>query len=235
MNRFLPLFASSLGWLLCAGSAARADMTPTQTAQWSYNFSPTMKNNQVLATDGLSGVNFTNEPTTHEPGNTSTQIVASNLKVFSNSASPVGFGSGGGYSFALTLTDPSGATANYVFNNTLSGTMSAHSSTVTSQLSGFSGTVTVNGKTTSFTGPNAPTITLGNSNYQVSMTSFTGPSAPDAHNSGAIGGFVTVTPGNIVPATVPEPSSLVLCGLGLSFAGLAIWRKRRQSLAAVLA
>jgi hypothetical protein len=33
----------------------------------------------------------------------------------------------------------------------------------------------------------------------------------------------------------PEPSSLVLSSLGLMFAGAASWRKRRRSLAALLA
>jgi hypothetical protein len=235
MNRFLPLFACSLGWLLCAGPIARADMTPAPNAQWSYNFSPHMKNNQVLATDGLSGVNFTNEPTKNATG--TSDVVVSNLKVFSNSASPVGFGSGGGYSVGLTLTDSaSGATASYLFNNTLGGNLSATSANVTTSIPHFSGTVTANGKTISFSGMTAPTVALGNFNYEVTMTTFVPPSPPNASNAGSIGAHVSVTTGIIVPATVPEPPALVLSGLGLALAGLAaVRRKRRPSLAAVLA
>jgi hypothetical protein len=235
MNRFVALFACSLGWLLCAGATARADPTPAPNAQWSYNFSPQMKSNQVLGTDGLSGVNFTNEPTKSATG--TSDVVVSNLKVFSNSTSAVGFGSGGAYSVGLTLTDSaSGATASYVFNNTLGGTLSGTSANVTTSIPKFSGTVTANGKTIAFTGPTAPTIALGGFNYEVAMTTFVPPSPPNASNAGSLGAHITVTNGIIVPATVPEPPAVVLCGLGLALAGLAAWRtKRRQSLAAALA
>jgi hypothetical protein len=232
MKRFLPLFASSLGWLLCAGPLAHADMTPAPNPQWSYNFTPNMKNNQVLATDGLSGVNFTNEPTKNATG--SSDVVVSNLKVFSNSANAVGFGSGGAYSVGLTVTDSaSGASAQYTFNNTLGGSLSATSANVTTSMAKFSGTVTVNGQSISFTGPNAPIVALGKYNYQVSMTTFVAPSPPTASNAGSIGAHITVTNGTIITNTVPEPSAAVLCGLGLSLAGLAGWRKRRQALIAL--
>jgi hypothetical protein len=234
MKRFLPLFASALGWLLCAGPHAHADPTPAPNAAWTYNFTPTMKNNQVLATDSLSGVSFTNEPTKSAAG--TSDIVVSNLKVFSTATSAVGFGSGGAYGFSLVVTDTaSGNSASYTFNNTLGGTVSGTNANVTTSLPLFHGSVTMNGKTASFIGPNAPPVTLGGNSYQVTIAAYTPPGPPNASNAGSLAAHVIVTNGTIVTATVPEPSALVLSGLGLSLAGLATWRKRRRSLAAVLA
>jgi hypothetical protein len=235
MKRFLPLFASTLGWLLFAGSHAHADPTPAPNAAWTYNFSPQMVNNQVLASDTLSGVNFTNEPTKSATG--SSDVVVTNLKVFSNSPSPIGFGTGGKYATNLVITDSaSGASAAYTFSGQLGGSLSGTSANVTNSILG--GTVTVNGKTVAFTGSTAPIISLGGFNYEVALppTSYTPPSPPNASNAGSIGAHVTVTTGTVVPTTVPEPSTLLLSGLGLSFVGIATWRKRRQaSLAATMA
>jgi hypothetical protein len=234
MKRFLPLFACTLGGLVCAGSPAHADPTPAPNAQWSYNFSPQLTNNQVLVAGGLSGVNFTNEPTKTAQG--SSDVVVTNLKAFSNSTSQIGFGSGGNYSIGLVLTDAaSGSSANFVFNGKLGGNLSGTNANVTNTFLG--GSVTMNGQTANFTGTSAPTISLGGFNYAVALTGYVPPGPPNASNAGSMSAHVIVTNGStIIPATVaPEPSALVLSGLGLSFAGLTAWRKRRRSLAAALA
>jgi hypothetical protein len=235
MNRFLPLFACALGGLVSATTAAHADPTPAPNAQWSYNFTPQMTNNQALASDGLSGVNFTNEPTKTAQG--SSDVVVSNLKAFSNSTSQVGFGSGGNYTIGLVLTDAaSGATANFSFHGKLGGNLSGTNANVTNPIAGITGSVTINGSTVNFTGPMAPTIALGNFNYAVALTGYTPPGPPNASNAGSISAHVNVTNGSVTTATVsPEPSTLVLAGLGLSVAGLVACRQRRRNLAAALA
>src|SRR5262245_42621629 len=88
----LPLIA-----LLAAGTQARADLI-----WWGYNWerSPAA----VLA--GTGGVSFTNEPLKAAVG--SSDIVATNLKVFSTAAATapdVLSGSTGMYTLTLTITD----------------------------------------------------------------------------------------------------------------------------------
>jgi hypothetical protein len=46
-------------------------------------------------------------------------------------------------------------------------------------------------------------------------------------NLGSISAHVNVS--SVTPASVPEPSTMLLSGLGLSFLGGAAWRKRRQA------
>ena len=69
-------------------------------------------------------------------------------------------------------------------------------------------------------------IILGNNVYDVSNVSYTPPGPPATDNSGSIAATVNVRPLNIQKA--PEPSTMVLSVVGLSFLGLSSWRKRRQ-------
>jgi hypothetical protein len=55
---------------------------------------------------------------------------------------------------------------------------------------------------------------------------YTPPGPPGSDNSGSISATVTVRPVNIQKS--PEPSTMVLSVVGLSFLGLSSWRKRRQ-------
>jgi hypothetical protein len=233
MKRFLPLFACALGGLVSAGSVAHADPSPAPNAQWKYNFSPPTGGTQVLATDGASGISLTDEPWKNAQG--SSDVVVTNIKAFSLATSQVGFGSGGNYAIGLALTDAaSGANAALVFNGKFGGTLSGTNANVTNTFLG--GTVTINGSTIHFTGTNVPTFALGNYNYNVSLTGYVPPGPPNASNAGSMSAHINVTNGNVTTATVsPEPSALVLSGLGLSFAGLVTWRKRRRSLATTLA
>ncbi len=89
--------------------------------------------------------------------------------------------------------------------------------------------------TISFTGADAPTISLGNFDYTVAMDSYTHPGPPSENLTGSLGGTVTVTTLTTSVVGSPEPSALLLSAVGLSFAGVASWRKRRQRLAANLA
>ncbi len=242
MKRFLPLIASALGWLACGGHA-HADPTPAPNATWSYNFSPvlpTVANPagagtnplSVLASDDKSGVSIVNQAQANATG--PSDVVATTISGFSGSSSNVGFGSGGNYAFQLVLTDgQSGATATYTFQGQFGGTLSATNSNITNTITG--GTVTTANGTVSFSGDAAPPVALGNYDYSVTMNSYTPPGPPSENLTGSIGGFVNVTTLGTASSTTPEPSALLLSGVGLSFAGVVSWRKRRQRLAANLA
>jgi len=78
------------------------------------------------------------------------------------------------------------------------------------------------------------TFDIGSYTFTVELQAYTPPGPPshasaDHDVAGSISAHVTVTtlsPGQI---DSPEPGTLVLSCLGLSFAGGAAWRKRRQA------
>ncbi len=248
MRRLFVSAAALLTLLFLTGTRASAGPMDPTTVQWSYNFtpgnfvsastpgavqvSPGIWVNQVSAiaadSPGTGGISFTNEPQKDVTGNS--DIVASNLKVFSSAdpTSPDHLTTNGAYSFALVLTDKaSGQVAQLTFTGKLSGTFSAGNSNVGNQFTGP--TVTVNGQPVV-----GQTVTLGQWTYTVTFPSnyYSPPGPPLASNSGSISAHVSITPAGIHPATVPEPSTLVLSGLGLALVGASRWRKRRQALAA---
>jgi hypothetical protein len=211
MKRSLPLFASAL--LFFAGTSVRAD-----PIAWTYNWTPSVSS---LSADspGTGGVSFTNEPTKNAINNS--DIVVTNLKDFSTatSANPDAFTKGGAYSFTLVLTDSaSGEHATLTFTGKLSGNFSANNSNITNL----------------FTGQTSQTVTLGKYDYTVSTVAYTPPGPPSASNSGSISAHVNVQPhgGPVSGGTTPEPSTMVLSVLGLSFAGAARWRQRRRAASA---
>ena len=249
MRRLLAPAAALLTLLFLSGTRASADPISTTTVQWSYNFtpgtfvsastpgavqvSPGVWVNQVnaVAADapGTGGVSFTNEPAKAVTG--SSDIVASNLRAFSSAdpTTPDKLSTNGAYSFALVLTDKaSGQSAQLTFTGKLGGTFSAGNSNVTNQFTGQ--TVMVNGQPVV-----GQTVTLGKYNYTITFPSnyYSPPGPPLASNAGSISAHVSITPAVPVVGSVPEPSTLVLSGLGLALTGLAGWRKkRRQALAA---
>jgi len=77
------------------------------------------------------------------------------------------------------------------------------------------------------------TTTIQGNTYYVQLAGWTAPGSPTANQPGSIASYITVVPsGTGSIAGVPEPSTLVLSWLGLSFLGAAGWRKRRQVLPA---
>ncbi len=217
MKRFLkaPLIAVAL--LLGLGASARATLISPDHVQWTYDFSATAP---AVTADGnpSAGVTFTNEQPKAAVGNS--DIVATNLRVFSTApgSSPDAItGSNGNYKISLVLTnttDPGAPSKAFTFTGTLKGTFSAENANV--------------GNT--FGPGSTQTVQLGNYNFQVSLTSYTPPGPPDQSNAGSISAHVTVTAvdgGNPHPADVPEPSTMLLAGLGLTVLGAARWRKRR--------
>ena len=76
------------------------------------------------------------------------------------------------------------------------------------------------------TGIQQITKVLGTNEYTVKFVSYTPPGPPDSGNKGSIAYHVTVR--NLDIQKAPEPSTMLLAGLGASFLGLGAWRKRRQ-------
>ncbi len=216
MKRFTSLYAPAVALLFLAGASARADLIP-----WTYNWD---RSPVAIPADapGTGGVSLTNEPTKSATGNS--DVVATNLKVFSSATAtqPDQLVTGGQYTLTLTLTDvQSGQSATLSWNGKLSGTFSKDSSNLTNSFDPNSALTRV--------------VTLGNNTYTVTMGAYSPPGPPSASNAGSIGAHVDVTPGIITGEVTPEPSTLLLSGLGLSFLGAAGWRKRRQALLAQLA
>lgn len=219
MKRSLLLIASTAGLLGLSVVPARAGLIPAPTAQWSYNFTPAQS---FVSADppGTGSVTFTNEPGKTATG--SSDVVVSNLRVASTApaTSPDVLHKNGAYSFTLDLKDTaSGASTMMNFTGKLGGSFSSANANVTNTFTGA--------KTQTWTAPNGLV-------YTVSLTGYTPPGPPTASNAGSISAHVSVSH-VIISNNSPEPSTLVLSGLGLAFAGAAAWRKRRRSLASMLA
>ncbi len=223
MRRSLRLFASAAG-LLCL-AATQASATPISTpVAWSYNFTP-VSSFVTADAPGTGTVTLTNEPT--KTATNSSDVVVTNLRVSSTApaSTPDTFNSSGAWKVGLTLTDSASGTNSGTlwFTGKLGGNFSSSNSNVTDTFTGK----------TSYTW----SATQGNltNTYTVSLTGYTPPGPPTASNAGSISAHVSVVSTVKISGNTPEPSSLVLSCLGLTFAGAASWRKRRRSLAAVLA
>jgi hypothetical protein len=162
--------------------------------------------------NGTGGVTFTNQ-SPQEAANSS-DIVATNLRVFSSasSAKPDQLVKNGAYSLTLTLKDiASGQVGMLTFTGKLTGTFSIDSADVSN----------------AFTGPTTQSITLGGNVYTVTIGPYAPPGPPTSSNAGSIAAHVDVS--SVVHVQdVPEPSGLVLCGLGGGLLALVSWRRFRR-------
>jgi hypothetical protein len=222
MKRFLTATLAALALLLIVGGGARADILPPEQIQWTYNWSPAAP---ALLADGnpSAGVTFTNEPTKVAMGNS--DIVASNIRVFSTGtaqAPDLMTGSNGNYALKLTLsTNYNGTpfTQSMTFSGTLNGPFSAENAHLLN----------------TFSSDASQEVILGQYRFTVSMHSYTPPGPPDQSNAGSFAAHVTVedkTNPDPDPNGAPEPSTILLSGLGLTFLGTAAWRRRRKARAA---
>jgi hypothetical protein len=201
------VLAAVLAAVLGAAPAAQADLIA-----WSYNWEPSTMS---LAGDGGSGkITLTDQPAKNASGNSDT--VATNLRVFSSAprTSPDTF-THAAYSLNLTLTDlASHQSGRVIFTGFFNGTVSASSSNLAN----------------TFTGPTMQQLHLGNDIYTVTIDKYSPPGPPGVVNSGSISAHIDSNLQVDPPPPVhsaPEPSSLLLAGLGVS--GLCLgWRRLRQ-------
>jgi hypothetical protein len=234
MKRFLTAHVSALLLVLVAVTAAPADVNPS-LLQWTYSFSPVVPGTHdslaaVIADPkpggGVAGVTFTRSET--DPAQVATgssDVVATNLRVFSTSmaSSPD----------TLTYHGSAGDSGAYALTMTVSTADGSHTLTFTGGLytepdQGFSSeSANIRNKFDDAT--KTQTFTLGNYTFTVEMQAYTPPGPPSQAIAGSISAHVSVT--TLIPGGIgaPEPGTMVLSCLGLSFAGGAAWRKRRQA------
>jgi hypothetical protein len=220
----VALFTGAVAALLFAGPSARADFV-----QWRYNWSPsTLK----LGSDThplTSYAKFTNEPTDSNDNPLPSKLVSgdsdiqvTNIKLVSDAprGAPDSFDASSPVTFKLTLTDvATAATMDFLFPIKFLGTVSG-GTTPSAHLR-----VDPASLTTHF-----DDVQIGGSFYTINSVTYTPPGPPTSDpsdaNSGSISATVTVRPVDVQKA--PEPSTMVLSAVSLSFLGLASWRKRRQ-------
>jgi hypothetical protein len=212
MKRLLTAHVAAATLVLIMGTSARAGLVAASKVQWSYNFTPAAS--AVYAdTNSSAGVSFTNEPTKSAVGDS--DVVMTNMRVFSTADpnKPDALTHNGSYKISLTLgTSANGSpmSGTLTFMGKLTGTFSAASANVSNM----------------FGSNTTQTLTLGNYLFTVSLTAYTPAGPPDQVNAGSISAHVAIS-GIHVATGSPEPSSMLLAGLGLSFMGGAAWRKRR--------
>jgi len=239
MKRFLTAHVSALLLVLVTMTAASADPIPPASLSWTYSFTPvTRTGGAPLAAvfadpqpgGGVSGVNFTrtdlSSPLPHS-NSKNTDVVATQLSVFS--AAPL--------SSPQSLTYNGNATDSgaYALQMTVSTVDGSHTVTINGGLytlqgadEGFS-SESANIKNVFDPGTQVQSFDIGQYTFTVSIGSYSQPGPPSDPFFGSISAHVsvsTVSPGQI-PS--PEPGTMVLSCLGLSVAGGAAWRKRRQA------
>jgi hypothetical protein len=166
---------------------------------WNYSWT---RSPIIIPADnhGTGGIAFTLQPTRHLTA-TSTDVVASSLIVFSSApASRQDHITKKPYQLTLVLQDETSHAKGVLnFTGMLSGNFWAGGASIHN----------------TFTGPLVEKSHLGHYWYTVTMGTFI---APTATQVGFIEAHVSVEHN-------PEPSSLVLAGLGLALVGLVYWRR----------
>lgn len=202
MRRYLGTALAVVVVGLTLAAEARADLV-----NWSYSWSP--DSSWVVSDNGESSLSLSSEGSSAATGNS--YVVATQLSSLSSTpaGTPDTF-TAKVYGLTLTLTDvSSSANGTLHFTGEFGGALSASNAKITN----------------AFTGQTTQTIILGANLYTVTIGPFVPPGPPGSGNAGGIGAFVTVAPtGNANPASVPEPSSLILAALGMA----AGWAARRR-------
>jgi len=166
---------------------------------WAYSFSASP--NPVTSNDGSASVNFAG--TSGQESLNFNGLLAANISATGPTDATF---SGRGYTFTMHLTDvTSNASTDLKWTGALSGT----------------GPFALTNK---FAKP-SQSVALGQHNYTVTLGSFTPPTATQGGKLSAdvVVGGPTVPPVN----QVPEPTSLLLAGLGVSALGARAWWRKR--------
>jgi hypothetical protein len=215
MKRSLSLFAAALALALTATAQSQADFS------YSYNWSAS----PIAIGAGTGGVTLTDESpvtTTQE-----TDTAASNISVFSAAPTtspdiiptPAG---GHNYSLTVKLTDSNGTGSGTIsFTGLMLGQLTHDSSNLTNSI------VSATDDTGTHAGQNFGVVTVDGTQYTVSYNGFAAPGPEAQHNVGSISCHITPSLA-IGGGTAPEPSSMVLGCLGLTFLGGVVFRARRR-------
>ncbi len=206
----LPARADTLGpawdYSVTFGSGIN---TSTSATIWSDSGSSSVQLN------GLGLFGLTGSPNTPTTGSYTSEIKLAELTTASTSSALDSFTSKP-WTLTLNLTDEtSGATTPITLSGTFSGTVSTGSEVLSNTF-----------------GANPSAMNIGDNTYSVTLYYYEPPGLPGSTNPGAIGALVTVTPGNLGggngASVAPEPSALLLYGLGSLGVVLARWRKARR-------
>jgi hypothetical protein len=197
MNAPTTLRLSAFALLMFAVPSVRADQI-----SWNYDFSSTTSVQSTGAPGSVVLTPFKGSITGSEP--MMTTITAANLQAFSSAAAgnPARFNNAE-YTLTMRLTDASSGLAVAVtFEGVLNGTVSAAGSSLTN----------------TFIGQKSFTYNLDHHIYDIAVGFVKDPGAPGSGDLGRINVNVSVHHN-------PEPSSLLLCALGVPALGL--FRRRR--------
>ncbi len=218
-SRTTPLVALAL--LLAAGAGAQAANVPPGQVIWQYNFSPVMPSPSapvLYASDSVSnnsGITFTNDVTRTAVG-PSTSVVATNLKAFAPEDGTFHFTNGAWkLSMVLSTSDATGThTKTLFFEGKITGDYSRGHSNLKNE----------------FVGQTSQTVALGNYDFTVSVLPVILPGPANQGIQGSIATSVAIkAAGGPDPSTTPEPSTMLLSGLGLTFLGASAWRRKRRA------
>lgn len=200
MHRLMMLRLCTLALLFLAAPQARADLI-----SWSYDWSFSTDQVKANAGSGDHGKILLLAGGLHHAAGSS-DIAAINLKTVSNaSASDPAKFTDRPYSLILFIRDQqSGLRGAVTFSGVFSGTLSAHSASIKNL----------------FTSPTTEMLHLGHHIYTITVGHFSPPGPPNSPNLGGIGAHVSVS-------NNPEPSALVLAGVGVPLFGLMLRRRRK--------
>jgi hypothetical protein len=202
MKRLLPPTALASLLVVALAGPARADFL------WHYSTTPLTPT--VSATTGSGTITLSGEGTASALG--STPIVIAGLTAQST-AVPGHEDSfvNAPWQVSVSITD-GGHTGSLTISGVFNGKLSSGGTDP-----GFS---------SHFTGASPDSIQLNGHSYTVTAGGFVPPTVPGGLDSGGLGLQVDVQASTT--STTPEPSTLLLCGLGAAGCALAGWRRSRQ-------
>ena len=211
VGRFAPRLAVAVAAVCFLTAPVRADFV-----RYSYSSIPAAPS-VTSNSSSSSAVNFTGENNVLAFGNSDIILAGLTTTSTASPTSPATF-TKRFWAVDLEITDyTSGDSYDFLFGGRLTGQLSKASSTFTN----------------TFIGLTTETATIGNNVYTVTLTTFSPPGPPTASNTGSIGAYVSVVQGvggtTQGGDTAPEPSTLVLAGLGLAGFAAARWRRRQAA------
>lgn len=212
-----------IGLFLLGPSAARADLLT-----WGFNWSGNPAS--VGADPGGTGGIFLLDPQPGQ-GQGSMHLAGTQLEVFSSApAGTLDHFTNRPYTDSITITDNASHTSGTLtFTGLFNGTLSPSQANITN----------------TFTGKTIQTLLLGGHLYTVHLDQYIPPTPTSA---GAFGADITVTTNSGGGGSggggggggsgggghhAPEPSSLILAGLGLASFGVGYWRRAKRMATAV--